>query len=575
MQRLSFAKSLIGFAMAVSAGACTAPDVQPPCPVPPGATPDQVLAAKSACYNAIEPKLVSPHRDIDILFVIDNSPSMAPKQKVLAAAIPQFISAIDSTGADYHVGIVTTDLGFNVPDGTHTGRPFPGNLVTACNTAAGDDGILQNRACTSRTELKGEAAAACATLCPDSKYVPSGVPYISKVAGITNVPVSISGGMDIGPQLAFRCLSLVGDQGCGIEQPLEAAKRALTRNYRPENRGFNRESSTLAVIFITDEDDCSVQLAKRAILDPATPNESSPACNTPNQSPDPKCFNVDYRCTALALSCAEPLNTKGAKTNCTLRQDSVLNSIDQYVRFFADLPNPNLVIAGIWTPTLLDNLASNPIKDGQLTVDYINGPMNSAGLNRGRTKSAACYNSDPTLTADPNGFFGQAQLRLSSFVRRFQSGTVSESSICDAANYPKALALIADKLIASPADCFSRAPQTASGTPECLVGFVDASNPHNTPDVALPACSAKCCDFFATDDSPNAANDPKRMPNPHLAAKIAACSAEPADCFCVAPSKVNCLAGAVAGIWRKDNMPPPAGKITSFQCAVVDAPSGI
>ena len=108
-------------------------------------------------------------------------------------------------------------------------------------------------ACTSRTELAGEAAAACASLCPDPKFVPSGVPYISKVDGTTNVPVSMSGGVDIGPQLAFRCLSLVGDQGCGIEQPLEAAKRALTRGYRSENRGFNRESSTLAVIFITDE----------------------------------------------------------------------------------------------------------------------------------------------------------------------------------------------------------------------------------------------------------------------------------------------------------------------------------
>lgn len=555
--------------MAASLGACASPDLQSPCPVPPNATPAQVLEAKSACYKTIGSKLISPRRDIDILFVIDNSPSMAPKQKVLAAAIPQFISKIESIGADYHVGIVTTDLGFNVPNGTRTGRPFPGSPVSACNTAAGDDGILQNRACTSRTELAGEAAAACASLCPDPKFVPSGVPYISKVDGTTNVPVSMSGGVDIGPQLAFRCLSLVGDQGCGIEQPLEAAKRALTRGYRSENRGFNRESSTLAVIFITDEDDCSVQLAQRALLDPATPNESSAACNTPNQSPDPQCFNVDYRCTALALSCSEPLNTPGAKTNCMLRQDSVLNSIDQYVRFFADLPNPNLVIAGIWTPTLLDNLASNQAKDGQLTVDYINGPMDSAGLNRGRTKSAACYNPDPTLTADPNGFFGQAQLRLSSFVRRFKADSTSENSICDATNYPSALAAIANKIVTPPADCFSRALQAPSGNPECLVGYVDASNPHNTPDVALPACSAKCCDFFATDSAPNAANDPKLVPNPHLAAKIAACSAEPADCFCVAPSKVNC-AGAVAGVWRKDNQPPPTGKIVSFQCAVVE-----
>ena len=319
---------------------------------------------------------------------------------------------------------------------------------------------------------------------------------------------------------------------------------------------------------ITDEDDCSVLASKRGLLNPATKNESSASCTAGSQNVDGQCYNIDYRCTALNLTCTENMNTPGAKTSCRERSDSFLSSVDQYAKFFASLPNPNLVVAGIWTPTLLDNLAADAAKDGRLFVDYINGPMNSAGLNRGRKSDAACYNPDTTLTSDPNGFFGQAQLRLSSFIRKFQPSIRSENSICDANNYPSALSGIADAILNSfPAYCMQKTPITDQGIPECVVGYVDAANPHDTPQVMMPACSAKCCSYFATDPAPNDANDKRLSPNPHLQAELAACSGEP-DCYCAVPSQVNCGTGAVAGLWRKDNAPPPAGKVVNFQCAV-------
>jgi len=568
MRRSLFSACLFGSALWLTGAACTAPDFAAPCSVPPGATAAQALAAQQSCSSTVQPTMIDPrlHKDVDILFVIDNSPSMAPKQRVLATAIPQFISTIDATGANYHVGIVTTDLGFNVPDGTATGKQFPKNPILACNTAAGDDGVLQNQPCTSRG-LQGEALAACQALCPDPQYGPrGGVRYIAKEDGITNVPSKTVGGVDLGPQLAFQCLSLVGDTGCAIEQPLEAARRALD-NHRLDNQGFNRSTSVLAVIFITDEDDCSVQAMKRELLNPATLHTTEPSCTSGAQSVNAQCYNDDYRCMALDLRCDQPMNVMGKKTNCQERQDSFLNSIDQYVNFFARLPNPNLVLAGIWTPTLLDNLASDPKKDGQLFVDYLNA-SDSSGLNRGRTTAAACYNPDPTLTADASGFFGQAQLRLSSFIRRFQPSNVSENSICDASKYPSALSVIADQIITKfPVDCLRKPPKTSGGTPQCTVGYVDASNPNNTPEVPLPACSARCCDYFATDPAPNEANNLKLSPNPHLAAELAACSADP-DCYCAVPSRVNCAGGAVAGLWRRGNAPPPSGKIVNMQCAV-------
>ena len=46
----------------------------------------------------------------DILFVVDNSPSMADKQNDLASNAAAFINSVANSNNDYHIGIVTTDL---------------------------------------------------------------------------------------------------------------------------------------------------------------------------------------------------------------------------------------------------------------------------------------------------------------------------------------------------------------------------------------------------------------------------------------------------------------------------------
>jgi hypothetical protein len=51
----------------------------------------------------------------------------------------------------------------------------------------------------------------------------------------------------------------VGTGGCGFEQPLEAARTALVQHIGSggPNAGFLRDDALLAIIFVTDEDDCS------------------------------------------------------------------------------------------------------------------------------------------------------------------------------------------------------------------------------------------------------------------------------------------------------------------------------
>src|SRR3954469_7751287 len=61
---------------------------------------------------------------VDILFVIDDSPSMSPKQAELRARFPELIKILDDFGkanpAHYHIGVATTDMGagpFNLGNG--------------------------------------------------------------------------------------------------------------------------------------------------------------------------------------------------------------------------------------------------------------------------------------------------------------------------------------------------------------------------------------------------------------------------------------------------------------------------
>ena len=94
-------------------------------------------------------------------------------------------------------------------------------------------------------------------------------------------------------QDAFQYLAKVGSNGCGFEQQLEAVTKALDENETPENRGFVRDGSLLAVIFITDEDDCSAQ-------DPNTLFRGDPSGGTCD---DTLGCRSNYRCFDFGIRC--------------------------------------------------------------------------------------------------------------------------------------------------------------------------------------------------------------------------------------------------------------------------------
>ncbi|MFO0576075.1 MAG: Ig-like domain-containing protein [Polyangia bacterium] len=362
---------------------------------------------------------------VDLLLVIDNSPSMSPKQKALGASIGRIVRSLQQLDIDYHVGVISTDVGTNVAAGT----PWGG--IGSCDTFEGDDGVLQAAACSSRISGSSDARTACATLCPDSKFVPTdGLRYIRGSGGMTNVPTALEVDpmtgktVDTGPEKALRCIGLIGDGGCGVESPLEAIKRALD-GHRSDNDGFLRPDALLTVLVITDEDDCSVQLARRRENNPFTRDCSGGAPEAYD------CYNIDYRCFASSVQCDQPMTTAGAKTNCKERPGSYLEPVDKYASFLSALrPAARLVVSGIWTrPSVSEG--------GKVEIARTAGGTATPFLNRAPGTGASC-----AYAADPN-LIGQAQLRLSSFAGKLPGSL--QSSVCDIDNYGAAL----DRVVAA------------------------------------------------------------------------------------------------------------------------------
>lgn len=548
-------------ALGAALSGCSSPQYGNSCVIPDNASETERAEALARCRGSITDHYwpQGARKEVDILFVIDNSPSMSPKQQALSAQIPNFIRGIESLNVNYHVGIVTTDVGST----TSPSSPWGGS-VGSCNTFAGDDGKLQAVPCTDRQDLTAQAKNACAALCPDPRFVPtSSQRFISKIDGVTNVPRSLepdpkTGQMvDQGPARAFQCMALVGDAGCGIEAPLEAAMRALD-GHSTENKDFLRPNSLLAVIFITDEDDCSVQLARR--------NENAPVMRScdPTQPDSYDCYNIDFRCLARSSQCDQTLLTPGQKSNCKERPGSYLEPVDKYYKFLSAVRpgEDKLVVSGIWTkPSLLAG--------GKLVVS---GDANSTpSLNRAPGTDASCaYSKDQQV-------FGQAQHRLSKFASMFGTTTVNgktepavpELSICDIDTYDQALTKIRDAIaVRLQPWCLGAVPKTsATGQPTCLVGDVDEKTPNATPDVLFPSCSATCCSGWAAAQEPTA-KDPGIQ---------AACAGETTEaCYCAVTSAVGTCASSkngvvvppvIGGVWRRGGAEPPVGKVASFRCA--------
>jgi hypothetical protein len=195
--------------------------------------------------------------ELDVLFMIDNSNSMTEEQESLARELPRMARILASGDLEgdgvqdfpavrsLHYGVVSSDMG--------TG----GYRVPTCNEPNfGDDGILRTLG---NTSMPG----CMATYAPVHQY--------GEGLGISAEEFATNA----------TCVAQMGTGGCGFEQQLDAVAKALTPSTSGmtfsmgtdghgdvENAGLLREDSAIAVVMLTDEEDCSA--ADPGLYDPMT-----------------------------------------------------------------------------------------------------------------------------------------------------------------------------------------------------------------------------------------------------------------------------------------------------------------
>jgi hypothetical protein len=185
-------------------------------------------------------------RQLDLVFLVDNSVSMREEQDSLRQAFPAFMSVLQSLPGglpDIRIGIVSSNFG--------AGPTMPSPECPPI----GDRGVFQVRpSC-------GLDAGTSRWLAVDAAGRPN---FAGTVANLPPV---------------FGCLAQLGTNGCGYEHQLQALRAALTETVATENKGFLRREAALALVIVSDEDDCSGEPDARLYEDPSPGQAGSLRCS--------------------------------------------------------------------------------------------------------------------------------------------------------------------------------------------------------------------------------------------------------------------------------------------------------
>lgn len=196
---------------------------------------DAAMPTPDAARDAAAPDPALGAGSVDLLVVVDDSNSMRLGQDYLNSYIGTTVYQLLQSGSarDVHVGVITTDLG------------VAGAVIPSCAGSRGDDGVLN-------PIVRGAATSAR-----------SGVTIEPVCAEFSAQPfITVTPADDPMAQMwKSTCHTRVGVGGCGLEQQLEAVRRALVDHGAAGglNAGFLRRDATLAILVLSDEDDGSVR----------------------------------------------------------------------------------------------------------------------------------------------------------------------------------------------------------------------------------------------------------------------------------------------------------------------------
>lgn len=258
--------------------------------------PKQELAPLGPCTVSAATRRVDQTgiSKVDLLFVIDDSGSMATEQVKLANELPRLVQVL-TTGdrnagranagnpdamftpvSSLHLGVVSSNMG-------GIDKPDPNNALVARCGGLGDDGKLLR---STEVAVNGVRATNAlqfpgygngdVVLAPDPSCagIPAPPKYQKFEAGEEPSAEQVA--------TAFRCVSKLGVSGCAYEQQLEAMWKALAPSDGPDdflegttghgdpkgaNAGFVRDDAILAVIQVSDEEDCSIKQEGKVLFE--------------------------------------------------------------------------------------------------------------------------------------------------------------------------------------------------------------------------------------------------------------------------------------------------------------------
>ncbi|HEY5935329.1 MAG TPA: hypothetical protein VIU61_11855 [Kofleriaceae bacterium] len=423
--------------------------------------PDRTISEVNPSQGRVEYKdiPVNLNRNVDILFVIDDSGSMADKQNNLAANFPNFIDVLNTIQGglpDVHIGVVSSDMGVRATDGNTAGG------IPGC-TSSGKNGTLQ----------LGQATGMVTDQFISDIKLPDGTRQINYTGQLNTV---------------FGAMAKLGAMGCGFEQHLHAMRRALEANANP---GFVRPDAFLAVIFIADEDDCSAK--SKALFE----NDGGPL--GPLQS---------FRCTRFGVLCdtggadTGAMNNTGVKSECHPNDSSAeLERVSAFVDFLKmQKPDPTqVIVAGI-----IGTTAPFAVEDR-----VING-VNQRAL----AHSCTYTGGGQTQVADPPT---RIQFFLDQFPNRSTSTTICQQ---DLSGGLQLIAQLLKTVIGDPCITGNLAdvdPDQAGDQYDCSASYVQNYGKPNQTETVLPYCN----DALSNKPCFHLISDPVKCPtNSNLILKV-------------------------------------------------------
>ncbi len=279
-------------------------------------------------------------RDVDILFVVDDSYSMDDEQQRLSDNFKALMTSLKRTRGglpNVHIGVTSTSVSAGE---SCTGEGKNGALQKGqCNLDSGNYIVdVEPGGCNiaKTTDPDTGALTQCGTYSCTQSDCPAGTQLVTDDL---NCP-RCRNYTDTTLENLFGCMAKVGTDGCQFEQPLEAMYKALDDH--PDNQGFVRDNAYLTVVLVTDEDDCSA-------ADTALYNSSDATSGGQDLGP-----RASFRCFEYGIVCDQESREEGTKTNCRVAEgnDSMMHDLGRYKDLLHEIKDESMVlVAAIAGPT--------------------------------------------------------------------------------------------------------------------------------------------------------------------------------------------------------------------------------